>query len=156
MQAHQSPRRITRREWGVGGSERALCAVLLGVLLVGDVLGDTGPLETACWAAGYLAVLGLVFRSRVAVTEDQVVVRGLLRSRGLPLRELTEVRAGWTGLTVRAGDRRLICVAMAKTNMAKWLGREPRADRIAAQILAAAQQARTADAHSRSAAPEYA
>ncbi|MDG4864190.1 hypothetical protein P8605_39220 [Streptomyces sp. T-3] len=156
MRYDRPDRPITPRDWGVGGNEKALCALLLGVLLAGDVLGDTGPLETVCWAAVYLAALGLVLRSRVAVGGDHVFVRGLLRYRSLPLHEVTEVHAGWFGLTVRAGDRRLTCFAVSRTNISRWLGRESRADRIAAQIRAAAEQARSADAPSRRDAPEYA
>ncbi|MFC7310028.1 hypothetical protein ACFQVC_38150 [Streptomyces monticola] len=166
----KSHRPAVRREWRIRPAQRAAGALVFSALFVWNAVDTVGLLRHSRWSlpgslqlspvTGLLAVacalaVGCMFRARVAVDGEWLLVRNLFAYRRLPLREVTAVRSGCRfGLTFHAGGRRVSCLAFQKSNIAKWFGHRSWAERVAELVLREADRARAGAALS--AVPEQA
>lgn len=93
---------------------------------------------------GFAAVcLAWVIRARIELRQDDLVMRYMLRSRRVPLSEITGVRAGREGLSIRTRQGRTYNSPTGiggKAPLASWLHRRTKADRIAEVIMEARPQ----------------
>jgi len=87
-----------------------------------------------------IAVWLFAFRPFVALGTDQVVVQNPWRGLTIPLGAVLGAHGGYGGLSlnVRGLRRPVTAWAVQKANWSTWRGRETRADRVAAAIMAAA------------------
>ena len=124
---------------------------LLGVagVLLGLFAESTDPGDSDLWRLGTIAFgAGLILWPhlvRVELHEDYVLLRGVLRTRVLPLAELAHVEAGEAGLAFLRHDGGTSVgsgLVGAKAPLASWLGRRVRGDLMAAEIMAAARRTR--------------
>jgi hypothetical protein len=82
------------------------------------------------------------FWPAIVLTTSEVIVRNPWGTRRVPLADITDVRPGYSGLTVTTRPGQSVTAwAVQKSNTAKWSGRQTRADEVAAIITAAATAA---------------
>jgi hypothetical protein len=139
--------------WRVSDLGRVLCTVA-AVGCVGGALallilaatghgGERGLVAAAMLAAVAAGLIWFSWRPSLTLLDDRVVVRNPLGTVTVPLRRIVATGPGYTGLVLRLADGRVVTAwAVQKTNLATWLHRETRSDRVAAQILRAAHAAR--------------
>lgn len=85
-------------------------------------------------------LLAWVYRARMDLRQDDVVMRYLLWSRRIPLREIAGVTAGREGLNVETRNGATYGSPMfigQKAPLASWLHRRTQADEIAERIMEA-------------------
>jgi hypothetical protein len=139
--------------WRVSDLGRVLCTVaavgcgggaLALLILAGAGHGGTRALVGAAMLALIAAgLLWFSWRPSITLLDDRVVVRNPLGTVTVPLRRIVATGPGYTGLVLRLADGRVVTAwAVQKTNLATWLHRETRSDRVAAQILRAAHASR--------------
>jgi len=139
--------------WRVSDFGRIACLVLAagcgagGVgLLVAAATGHGGGrgLTGAALLAAVAATLWwFTWHPSITLEADRVVVRNPFGTVTVPLAQIASTSPGYAGLVLRRWDGTAVTAwAVQKTNLATWLHRETRADRVAAQILRAAHTAR--------------
>lgn len=104
----------------------------------GDYRQDLGYRLLAVALAGVF--LAWVFRARMDLRQDFIVMRYMLRSRHISLAEVTSVTTGREGLSVETRDGSRYSSPMfigQKAPLASWLHRRTRADEIAETIMKA-------------------
>lgn len=106
------------------------------------------------WPINVLDALGFLFLPvavfvlanwRISITLDrrQLIVRNILRTRIIPLSEVTTAAGTYNGLIIgRADGRSVTSQAVPKYNLSSWMKWEDRSDRISAEILRRAEAAR--------------
>ncbi len=121
-------------------------SIVAAALLVVGVAGGIGLDSALVQGNGFLDLVilltiaaGLVWRfayhPRISITGDDLVVRNPLRTRRIPVAEVTDVQPGYSGLQFsQLSGPNVVGWAVQKTNVAQWLRRETRADRIAAEV----------------------
>lgn len=117
-------------------------ALALGITLGG---GAPGGAVALIWWSGLLLVPWVwrwAFVPYVALKADGVFIQNRITSKFVPYPEITRVSGGYYGLTLRTsrGDV-VIAWAVQKSNLARWLHRQTRADEVAQAIVARAPSA---------------
>ncbi|HEV7708436.1 MAG TPA: PH domain-containing protein [Asanoa sp.] len=88
-----------------------------------------------------LAPLVLTLRPAVTLTETDVEVRNPLRTRRVPVAEITDAKTGYGGLRIETRDGRAVTAwAVQKSNLANWRGQHTRADDVAEAIRKASRR----------------
>ncbi|WP_030921516.1 PH domain-containing protein [Streptosporangium amethystogenes] len=98
------------------------------------------PLTTA----GTIKMVLISIRPLLRLTDDAVVVRNPYeRTRRIPLVEIMDVSAGYSGIEITTTrGTTVVAEAVQKSNLAQWLGRQTRADMVTRKLgdaVAAAQ-----------------
>ncbi|MEV4533118.1 PH domain-containing protein [Asanoa sp. NPDC049518] len=89
--------------------------------------------------AAVLVPLLFALRPAVTLTGTEVLVRNPLRTRRVPLAEITDAKTGYGGLRIETRDGRAVTAwAVQKSNVASWSGKHTRADDVADTIRAQA------------------
>jgi PH (Pleckstrin Homology) domain-containing protein len=79
-------------------------------------------------------------RPALTLTGTEVIVRNPIRIIRMPLGDVTGVRPGRRGVTICvADDCKVAAWAVQKSLLARWTGRDTRADQVSEAIRAAAQ-----------------
>jgi ABC-type Fe3+-hydroxamate transport system substrate-binding protein len=139
--------------WRVSDLGRVLCTVAaVGcgggavALLIVAATGHGGGRALVGAAMLALIAAGLLWfswRPSITLADDRVVVRNPFGTVTVPLQRIVATGPGYTGLVLRLADGTVVTAwAVQKTNLATWLHRDTRSDRVAAQILRAAHAAR--------------
>ncbi|MET0491724.1 MAG: PH domain-containing protein [Actinoplanes sp.] len=77
-------------------------------------------------------------RPALTLTGEEVIVRNPVRTTRVPLADIAEVRPGRRGVTIRTtDDRKVSAWAVQRSNLARWTGRDTRADQVTEAIRAA-------------------
>ncbi|HEX6519721.1 MAG TPA: hypothetical protein VF070_06845 [Streptosporangiaceae bacterium] len=72
------------------------------------------------------------------------LVRNWFQRVTISLQDILDVRAGYSGVTIKSTGRRPVCAsAVQKSNASTWLNRRTRADEVVETIRAAAREAST-------------
>jgi len=95
-----------------------------------------------------VAALGLVgwflavLRPFVALSDTELVIRNPWGLRRVELSDISRVDVGYSGLTITTTTgSQIVAWAVQKSNLAKWTGRQTRADQVAATINAVVESA---------------
>lgn len=118
------------------GSQMAVSGdAVIGVLSLIGVCPLIGAAGVRCWLLGV--------RPSITLTEDSVIVRNPYKTYQVSLVEISMVSGGYRGLSFTMTDgRQIVAWAVAKSNLARWLGWQTRADAVAERLLAAVTAAR--------------
>ena len=77
-------------------------------------------------------------RPALTLTGEEVIVRNPVRTTRVPLADIADARPGRRGVTIRTcDDREVAAWAVQKSTLARWSGRDTRADQVAEAIRAA-------------------
>ena len=77
-------------------------------------------------------------RPALTLSETEVIVRNPIRIIRVPLADVTDARPGRRGVTICvADDCKVAAWAVQKSGLARWTGRDTRADQVAEAIRAA-------------------
>ena len=134
--------------WRASPHFRILFSLLgAAVIVIGVVVESTDPADSDLWRVGAVAFGAALavwpHLVRIELQERQVLLRGVIRTRAVPLSNLAEVKAGDAGLLfVRRDGRTALGSGLvgAKAPLASWLGQRTRGDAMAEQIMSAARR----------------
>ncbi|GIF65354.1 hypothetical protein Ais01nite_33890 [Asanoa ishikariensis] len=138
-----------RHTWRVSPAGRVIGIVFMAfglwVMVRAALAGARDGYDLGIWygfgfgLAAVLVPLLFALRPAVILTGTDVEVRNPLRTRRVPLAEITDAKTGYGGLRIETRDGRAITAwAVQKSNVASWSGRHTRADEVADAIRAQA------------------
>jgi hypothetical protein len=128
----------------IGFGLLGVAVIFLGVVAESTDPGDSNLWRVAAVAFG-AALVVWPHLVRVELHHQHVLLKGVVRTRVIPLSDLAEVEAGESGLVFVRRDRGTAlgsALIGAKAPLASWLGRRARGDDMAEQVMAAANRFR--------------
>ncbi|WP_139230158.1 hypothetical protein [Nocardioides terrae] len=116
--------------FGLAWTSACLALGLAGQLTVAQTIIFGAPALPVAWCS--------FVRPRLALTEDEVIVVGLVATR-YRLRDVVDAKPGHGGTAFRLADGDTFSTSvLQRPNYAAWFGRVSRADRVVTEILTAA------------------
>ncbi|WP_158289854.1 PH domain-containing protein [Micromonospora sp. S4605] len=154
------------RVWRLGRATRILAGLLIGGMAVAVVVfflwqattPDGDLLAPLAIAAPYgligFAMWRRIFHPRLSAGPEGLILRGPWRTIRVPWSAVVRCDAGYHGITITCADgSRVVAPAPQRSNLSRWLGRETRADVVAAYLERRAREHRRVSAATGPAAP---
>lgn len=147
------------RVWRLGLATRALAGLLIGGMAVVAVMffvwqaaAPDGDLFAPLAIGATYGLMGFgmwrrIFHPRLSAGPEGLIVRREWRTIRVPWSAVVQCDAGYHGITITCADgSRVVAPAPQKSNLSRWLGRETRADTVAAYLERRAREHRRASA----------